>query len=176
MDPIIKKFPIIGGKSKLIGLGPGTQEKEKCWPVEKFVELIDRLTKEDFKVLLFGSVADIERGQRIMDSVSNKDRVFNFINKTSLNEFAACVKYVNVYVTGDTGGMHIAYTMDVPVVAFFGPTDPVEALPQKNNIKYIWSNYECSPCSLKESHNCKTVECIRDISVERVKENIGSLL
>ncbi|OGS20300.1 MAG: lipopolysaccharide heptosyltransferase II [Elusimicrobia bacterium RIFOXYA2_FULL_40_6] len=153
--------------NKLVGIGPGTQEKEKCLPEEKLIELINSL---DYGVVLFGSKNDISRGEKIVAGVKDKEKVLNLINKTNLNQLAACLKLIDVYVTGDTGGMHIAYTMDVPVVAFFGPTDPGEALPRKSKARAIWKNPGCSPCTLKKSHQCRTLECIDKITVEEIKK------
>ncbi|MBU2614858.1 MAG: lipopolysaccharide heptosyltransferase II [Elusimicrobia bacterium] len=164
---------------KLIGIGPGTQEKEKCLLENEFIQLIDSLVSTEgnnFGIVLFGSKNDIARGEKIIAGVKDKEKVINLINKTILNQLAACLKLVDVYITGDTGGMHIAYTVGVPVVAFFGPTDPGEALPQKNNIKTIWKNPGCSPCTLKKSHQCKTLECINRITVEEIEKLVTELL
>ncbi|OGS20889.1 MAG: lipopolysaccharide heptosyltransferase II [Elusimicrobia bacterium RIFOXYA2_FULL_39_19] len=163
--------------SKIIGVGPGTQEKEKCLPVDKLSALIDLLvSKNNYGVVLFGSKNDIWRGEKILATVKSKDKVLNLIDKTDLNGFAACLKQMDVYISGDTGGMHVAYTMGVPVAVFFGPTDPGEALPVKENIRHIWKNPGCSPCTLRKSHECTTLECINSIKPEEIEKLVCELI
>ncbi|OGS27718.1 MAG: lipopolysaccharide heptosyltransferase II [Elusimicrobia bacterium RIFOXYB2_FULL_48_7] len=171
MGGFAKKFPVI------IGVGPGTQEKEKCLPEDILITLINSLLKKDgCGIALFGSRNDVTRGEKIMAGVRSKEKMLNMINKTTLNQLVACLKRSDVYITGDTGGMHIAYTVDAPVVCFFGPTDPGEALPQKNNIRAIWKNPGCSPCTLRKSHNCKTLQCINNITFEEIEKIVDGLL
>jgi ADP-heptose:LPS heptosyltransferase len=65
--------------------------------------------------------------------------------------------------------MHIAAAFGVPVVAIFGPTNPVRTGPYGRNHAIVISDIECAPCYKK---NCKSVKCMDDISVERVYKAI----
>jgi ADP-heptose:LPS heptosyltransferase len=89
--------------------------------------------------------------------------------KTNLKELVALIAGAKAVVSNDSGPMHIAAALDKPVVALFGPTDPVKTGPygwQKNkNLKVLTSGASCSPCFRKK---CKKFTCMNMINVETV--------
>lgn len=115
--------PLNPGRASLpIGLIAGSENNpEKRWPIEHWRSLIAALPHEDF--VLFGTAAD-----RAITSViaagHDPSRVEDAAGKTDLLTFAARLRGCRFLVTNDTGGMHLANAMGVPLVALFGPTNP----------------------------------------------------
>ncbi|MBI2518549.1 MAG: hypothetical protein HYV95_16865 [Opitutae bacterium] len=109
-----------------IGLICGSENNpEKRWPVAHWRQLIEALPAEQF--VLLGTPND----RVITDAVAAGfgDRVQNFAGKTSLVEFAATLQSCRLLVTNDTGGMHLANALGVPLIGLFGPTNPVRTGP-----------------------------------------------
>ena len=110
-----------------IGLIPGSENNpEKRWPVEHWRTLIE--TNPNVRFVLFGTPND----RSITSAVAagfDSSRVEDLAGKTSLTEFATRLQSCRVLVTNDTGGMHLANALGVPVLALFGPTNPVRTGP-----------------------------------------------
>lgn len=110
-----------------IGLIPGSENTpEKRWPVSHWRALIVGLPEASFEI--FGTAND----RAIADAVAtglDPGRVTNCAGRTSLPEFAAALRRCALLVTNDTGGMHLANALGVPVVALFGPTNPLRTGP-----------------------------------------------
>lgn len=107
----------------LVGLCPGAKRETKRWPAERFAQLADRLAQDrNASILLLGSpeeaqlVTDV---QRLMTSP-----VIQAAGKTSLRGLACLLEQCQVVVTNDSGPMHLAGAVGIPVVALFGPTVP----------------------------------------------------
>lgn len=119
-----------GGKCT-VGLIAGTENSpEKRWPIDRWQQLIERLLKEhpELEVRLFGTQGD----RVITDKVAKgfpPERVLNLAGKTDLLVFAEQLTCCSVVVCNDTGGMHLANALGVPVVAVYGPTNPVRTGP-----------------------------------------------
>jgi ADP-heptose:LPS heptosyltransferase/lauroyl/myristoyl acyltransferase len=112
---------------RAIGLIPGSEnDPSKRWPVPHWRSLIAAYPKEEFVV--FGTAADIP----VADAVASgfePERVRNLAGRTDLMSFAAKLRECRLLVANDTGGMHLANSMGIPVVALFGPTNPVRTGP-----------------------------------------------
>jgi lipopolysaccharide heptosyltransferase II len=109
-----------------IGLICGSENTPaKRWPVEHWRALIGALPDEIF--FLFGTANDRSITEAIADGWGN--RVENLAGRTALPEFAARLRECRLLVTNDTGGMHLANALGVPLIALFGPTNPVRTAP-----------------------------------------------
>jgi len=85
----------------------------------------------------------------------------------------------DLIVTNDSGLMHLAVALSVPVVAIFGPTHPsLGFAPLGDNDRVICDNVDCSPCSLHGEKKCRMIQkyCFEKISPQRVKEEVESIL
>ncbi len=110
-----------------IGLIPGSENMpEKRWPVAHWRALIDALPHERFVV--FGTPNDLPIAQAVAANFA-PNRVENLAGKTDLATFSARLRGCRLLVTNDTGGMHLANALGVPLVALFGPTNPVRTGP-----------------------------------------------
>ncbi|MCX7975302.1 MAG: glycosyltransferase family 9 protein [Candidatus Aminicenantes bacterium] len=156
-----------------IGLntGAGTKFETKQWPREYFLELI-RLLQDKFKATIFllGGQREREFNHALM-KLSNRP-IYNTGNDNSLLEFAGFISMMDIIVTSDTLGMHLAIALKKPVVALFGPTSPQE-IDLYDRGQKLFAGLDCSPCYRQK---CPDLKCLKAITPQRVAEAVGKLL
>ncbi|MBI4712735.1 MAG: lipopolysaccharide heptosyltransferase II [Planctomycetes bacterium] len=138
----------------LIGVNPSaTYGPAKCWPVERYIELVKQLLKKgDINIILVGGRGDEEKlAERIISACGNNRRVMDFTGKTSVLQLAGLLKCCDVLVTNDTGPMHVAAAVGTSIVALFGSTDPVTTGPFAES----QSRHECRDKLRPDSHRDK---------------------
>ncbi len=147
----------------LVGIGFGaTYGTAKMWPVERFAQTIDRISASADVVLLG---AESERGieREIMEKTTSNPT--SLVGKTDIIELAAALKKMSLFITNDSGPMHLASVVGADTVALFGPTSPDETRPWVGG-EIIYHNADCSPCWKR---NCDTDHrCMESISVDEV--------
>ncbi len=158
----------------VVGINPGAPWLSKRWPVENFSQVISALSKEPGrKIVITGSA---EEGQ-IADKLKEMSgvNVINACGKTTLKQLAAVMKRFNLYITNDTGSMHIAASVGVPMVAIFRPGHIERNSPYMPAEKYVIlsSNADCAPCQLVE---CVSLKCLRFITTKEVLDAAFRLL
>ncbi len=164
----------ISSKSLIIGINPGSfYGSAKRWPTENFAKLATKFVTElKAEVFIFGSKKEESIGNRIY-SLANK-KIYNFIGKTNLRELIALISKCNLFITNDSGPMHIANALRIPVIAIFGPTNPEYTSPFHPPFKIIQKKVPCAPCKHRD---CPSEhKCMKDISPEEVFEFSKSLL
>jgi ADP-heptose:LPS heptosyltransferase/lauroyl/myristoyl acyltransferase len=115
------------GRAGPIGIIPGSENNpSKRWPARHWRSLVDGLPAEKF--VLFGTAADSGVAAQICDGL-DPSRVRNLAGKTTLVEFAGELALCRALVSNDTGGMHLANALGVPLLALFGPTNPIRTGP-----------------------------------------------
>ncbi len=115
------------GRGGPIGLIPGSEnEPAKRWPVAHWRKLIEAAPAERFTI--FGTPNDVPIAEAVAAGFPS-DRVQNLAGTTDLPSFSLKLRLCRLLVTNDTGGMHLANAVGVPVVALFGPTNPVRTRP-----------------------------------------------
>jgi heptosyltransferase-2 len=124
--------------------------------------------------ILFGGKNDADLTNRIQSAIGgNPSAVLNLAGQTSLRELMCLVKLCRVFLTNDTGPMHVAAALGVPVVAIFGSTSPELTGPISSADvphQILNSDAPCAPCFLRE---CPIdFRCMNGISVERVVEAV----
>ena len=115
----------------LLGFICGTENfPEKRWPVERWRELIHTIlaVRADARIMLFGTARDAAITGAVADGFAEA-QVANLAGKTNLREFAGELHHCDAVVCNDTGGMHLANLLGVPVIAVYGPTNPVRTGP-----------------------------------------------
>ncbi len=161
----------------LIGINPGARYgAAKRWLAERFVELGNRLTlKFNASIILFGGPEEKEFVSGIAAGIKTQQGdVLNMAGSTSLGQLAALIERCDVFITNDTGPMHIAYSVGTPVVAIFGSTDPNRTGPLGDSHKIVKKNIPCSPCFKRV---CPfDMECMKMIEVEDVMNAVKSLI
>lgn len=162
-------------KSVRIGIHAGTSKfkghVKKRWPKEKFLALINSLSEFDF--FLFGTHEE-ELENRFIFENAKYNNVILVSNKT-IREVAAIIKQMNIFVSNDSGLMHLASALSIPVVAIFGPTNPKWVSPWGVRSKVVRVELPCSPCFYYSPKPLKCrnkieFQCLRDIKVETVRE------
>lgn len=163
---------ILGNEGKHIAICVGSRWETKCWPVQKYTELIERLYKKhNAKIILIGDKNDIALGERIVKNTNIPAK--NYIGKTSLPQLSALLCLCNMLITSDSGPMHLGNALGIPVVVLFGPTDPECTGPYGLNNKVIVNDIVCRPCFKKI---CPDSKCMEDISVDEVFSSAEDIL
>jgi heptosyltransferase II len=162
------------GATTKIGLCPGAEYgPAKRWFPERFAEVAIAVSAQrPVEWILFGTPGDAGIGSRIEASVGNN--CVNRIGKTTINELIAELSQCTLLLTNDTGTMHLATILGVPVVALFGSTEPRLTGPLGNSDHVIRHQVECSPCFLRE---CPIdFRCMKAVTVEEVVQTVSLLL
>jgi ADP-heptose:LPS heptosyltransferase len=163
----------ISGRRPAVGLntGAGTKFVTKQWPVPSYRKLIRLLTgKLGADVFLLGGPREKAMNESLARGAG--PRVYNTGSGNTLLEFAGFIDRLNVVVTSDTLGMHIAIALKKKVVALFGPTCPQEIDLYGRGVK-LFAGAGCAPCY---KQTCPDPVCMKGLSVERVFEEIRKLL
>ncbi len=160
-----------------IGLCPGSKHVTKMWPKEYFVELGNELIKLNFKIVLFGGRDDIE----ICKEISSKiDGSVNLANDNNLLELAANMKLCKVVICNDSGLMHTALAVNLPIVSIFGSTvKEFGFFPYKGKSKVLENNsLTCRPCSHIGLDECPKghLNCMKSIKPALVLEQTLELI
>jgi heptosyltransferase I len=145
-------------------LVPGARWKTKKWPPEKFGELASRLPVQSVVV---GSKADKDSADLIVSL--SKGKAISLAGKTRLKELIAVMRKAKFVISNDSGPMHIAAALGIPVYAIFGPTDPLRTGPYGKGHTNISTAIPCAPCFKK---TCEYVKCLEGLSVDKVYEII----
>jgi heptosyltransferase-2 len=154
-----------------IAVAPGSRWPAKRWPVEKYAELTDRLTrKRGYRVLLMGDGQDRPFTSVIAEAAG--DNCLDISGRTSVLEGAGYLSGCTGFVGNDSGLTHLAEATGVPAVVLFGPT--VEGFgyyPSLANSKVVERELGCRPCSRNGSRPCirGTRECLAEIGVDTVE-------
>jgi heptosyltransferase-2 len=151
-----------GVEGPVVGVSPGAAYGgAKRWLPERFAEAAVEVARERLAtVAIFGAPEEaavcelVEQGIR-----ASQQPYINFAGKTGLAQFIEMTAACEVYLTNDSGPMHIASALGVPTVAIFGATDDVATGPTGAQSRVIRQPVECSPCLLREcpiDHRCMT--------------------
>jgi len=155
---------------RVVILNPIARWKTKLWSERKFAELADRLIRECKAIVIFtGGPSDRSVNERILSHM--KEKAVDWTGGTSLKELGALASLSDLFITTDTGPMHIAAAAGARVLALFGPTAPWRTGPYGASHTVVRTGLACSPC-FKRSCD-RQVQCMEGISVEAVMKNIG---
>ncbi len=175
---LMKDFNLEG--KTLVGIHAGSAWPTKCWPMDYFVKLISRLQTEMGVqvVLVGGGKKDADLGEKICQL--SQGHAANLCGKTSLADLMALMEHFKLFITNDSGPMHIATAFDVPTLAIFGPTTrELGFFPYGEGHRVLEvENLPCRPCALHGGKKCPLghFKCMRDILPERAFENAKEML
>jgi heptosyltransferase-2 len=160
---------------KYIGLCPGAKHFTKRWPKEYFIDLGKKLEAKGYKIVLFGGEEEVQICDEIKSTLSN---VINLSNK-SLFQVGADMKMCKVIYTNDSGLMHLASALKVPVVAFFGSTVREFGFYPYNtkSIELENNNLSCRPCTHIGRKSCPKThfKCMLEIKPEFAYSSLTNL-
>jgi lipopolysaccharide heptosyltransferase II len=144
----------------------GSQAPSKCWPIDRFVRLTDKITKElKIDVAFVGGPDDRKLIEKAL-TMKNQPAL-NLAGQLSLEETAALISTSEMFIGNDSGPAHIAAAVGTPSVVLFGPTDPSTCAPVGKNVIVIRKKINCDPCCENECPK-KINECMSAISVDDV--------
>jgi len=121
---------------------------ERRWPIDSFVEIIERLAAGGRTLVLCGGPEEAEfvAGLAAQLSPEARARVVDTAGRLSLGEFLVLLEGTACVITNDTGPMHMAIALDRPTACLFGPGDPVHYGVEKPKVEILYSSAFCSPC------------------------------
>ncbi len=171
-------FARLGLGERVVGISPGAAfGTAKQWLPERFAETGIRLARElRADVAVFGSMGEQQLCEAVRTEISASGvSCWNLAGKTTLAEFIEMAAACSLYLTNDSGAMHIASALGVPTAVVFGSTDHMATGPAGHRFAIIRQPVECSPCLLREcpiDHRCMTrvtVESVTQAALELVK-------
>jgi heptosyltransferase-2 len=162
-----------GGSGPFVGISPGAQYgSAKEWFAERFGELALRISREiGARLLVLGSAGDRTAASRIGEIAGSA--AVDLCGKTTLAQALALIARCRVFVTNDSGLMHAASALAVPLVAIFGSTDPRRTGPLGRHSRVVYKPLPCAPCLKTECPRKR--ECMEAITVEEVFGEVKAL-
>ncbi len=144
-DEMLSRAGRVPGRP-LVVLGPGAAYgPAKRWPAARFAELGARLQRDaDAEIVLVGAAGEEALSAEVTAGLARP--ALDFTGRTTLRELAALLGRARLVVVNDTGPMHIANALGVPVVAVFGPTDPAATGPLRPPAAILKKDVACWPC------------------------------
>jgi heptosyltransferase-2 len=142
-----------------IAIGAGASYgSAKCWPPPRFAEVANQLQSEaDADVILFGTAAEASVSTAI--SAEMRRPPIDLTGKTAIADLPALLSQCHLFIGNDSGAMHVAAAVGLPVIAVFGPTDPEGTAPVTPRCSIVQQKPYCSPCFLRScptDHRCMT--------------------
>ncbi len=144
----------------------------KCWPPENFARLARLLgERKKASVLLFGS----EKERELLEGIAARAgaAAVNLAGRTDLRTLAALISFCRVFIANDSGPLHLAAALRVPVIGLYGSTDPEATGPRGEKARVIYQGVDCSPCLRRV---CPTdFSCMETITPEEVMSAVEEL-
>ncbi len=165
-----------------IGINPGAAfGSAKRWEQSHFITIIEHFLTQGYEVYLFGSSAESDANTSITNAFiahSQNQHFHNLTDKTNLSELIDYIAAMDIFITNDSGPMHIGAALKIPMIVIFGPTDMNETAPyipnvpcvRKDSISFcedqqvkslyalVCKSLPCAPCKKRECplkhHNC----------------------
>jgi ADP-heptose:LPS heptosyltransferase len=152
----------------------------KQWPEERFREVATILVRErGMSIVLTGAPADRAQVDTVKAALPD-DRVLDVSGAIDLVALAAILERVDLLVTGDTGPMHLAHAVGTPIVAIFGPSDPVRYAPRGLHDRVVRIDLPCAPCNRIRQPPARCVghtpDCLAGVGTAQVLRAIDDVI
>ena len=155
-------------------LTPGSVWETKRWLASGFAAVGRHFRDAGWAVVLAGSPND---RQACRDVTEAWDGAINLCGNTSLAELAALMRRAGLCIANDSGPLHLAAALGTPLVAVFGPTDPVWVGPYGQMDAVVRAGVACSPCYLRQLRECRfSHSCMREVTAGMVIERAELML
>jgi len=157
-SPMIRLEKLAVTPARVIGVSPGAAYgNAKRWLPERFAAAAGKLAHaRGASIALFGSAAEREVCEQI-SQLLNGHTIVNHAGQTTLAQFIGLAAACELFLTNDSGAMHVTSALGIPTVAIFGATDDIATGPTGPNARVVREPVECSPCLLREcpiDHRC----------------------
>ncbi|SNB45022.1 lipopolysaccharide heptosyltransferase II [Geobacter sp. DSM 9736] len=170
----------VAADEPIVGIHPFSANPPRAWHIDNFIEVARRL-QENYgaRILFFGGPRDEEALPALRAGLTTPPLFA--VGKTTLRQTMALLSRCKLLVCNDSGIMHLAASMQVPLVAIFGPQSPVKFGPWGENSRVVYSAFQCSPCRQKFFKECEPTErgrpeCVEAIDVDAVFTQCTTLL
>lgn len=169
------KLPSVQLKADIL-IAPGgaknvlADDLQRRWPIKHYAGLIHLLNKHSITVAVIGSTEDAWVIPFLQGCRYN-----NWLGKFDLLETISCLKNSRLFITHDSGPLHLAKLARCKTFALFGPTNPFEKVSHKEDIKVFWGGEElfCRPCYNGKTYaSCKNNLCLSNISPETIYKEV----
>jgi len=147
---------------------PGARWRTKIWPAEYFGKVAARLP---VRSVVIGGSGDRGIAEEVVSFSSG--HALSLAGETDLSELIELLRGARVVITNDSGPMHIAAALNIPVIAVFGPTSPALTGPYGKGHVILQSKEACAPCFKRK---CAEMRCMRGITPEAVIEKAHAVL
>ncbi len=154
-------------KALRIAVGAGASYgSAKCWPPDRFAKALNSiLSQTDADVVLFGTAGEAAVSSAIASELRRAP--IDLTGKTPIGDLPALLSQCHLFLGNDSGAMHVAAAVGLPVVAIFGPTDPEGTAPVTPSATLVQQKPYCSPCFLRR---CPTDHrCMKAVTPEMVQ-------
>jgi lipopolysaccharide heptosyltransferase II len=165
----------------IIGIHASGGREIKQWDPVKFAEVASRLAASHAaRIVLTGPAGDRAAIDRVKAALPSGIDVIDLAGDLDLVTLAAILEQMAVFVSGDTGPMHLAAAVGTPIVAVFGPSDPVRWGPIASAARIVRIDLPCSPCNRIRRPPARCLghvpDCLSGIPAHRVYETIVSAI
>lgn len=167
-ETLTKRFAADGLTGSYIAIVPGARWDVKEWPIPYWQQLITRIVATGMPVVLLGSGDDVPKGKAVTDGGSSQ-LVYDYTGKTTLKELMAAIAMATVYISADTGPLHIANALKKELIALFGPTSPARTGPYGGpQSTYIHILTSPTAKATPEHPLVDDPECMKQLTVDTV--------
>ncbi len=171
-----------GRFSFLAAFAPGASKGPRAWHPERFAALAGRLAREHGAgILVVGGGADRGIAAPLLEAAGSSG--IDTVGTTTARRMAALIGRCRVFVGNDSGPMHVAAALDVPVLALFGPGTPAKTAPymDASRCEALTNDFHCSPCRQRFFEECEPAPslkpmCLETITAERAYGALSALL
>jgi heptosyltransferase-2 len=164
-------------KKSILGINPGASYgSAKRWYPEEFAKVASELSSQ-YDIVIFGGPSEKDIAMDIEKSLIEKDinNYQNLADTTTIPELIDHISKLDLFITGDSGPMHVAAAFQIPTVAIFGPTKDDETSQWMNDKSIIVKkNLECQPC-MKRTCPLQHHECMKLITAVEVLDAVKGL-
>ena len=169
---LIEKFQLLA-EERLLVLCPGAEfGPAKQWPSHYYRSIAEKKSAEGWQVWVLGSDGDREFADEVCGTSNNS--ITNLCGKTTLDEAIDLMSLAKIVISNDSGLMHIASALNMPLVALYGATSPDFTPPLADNAEVLSVEVDCGPCFKREcpmGHH----KCMMELTPKKVDAVIHSL-
>ena len=167
-------------EDKVIAFNIGASWETKRWPDSYFAKCADKLLEKGYKIAFFGGPMDLDIVQKCISQMQHKDSeaLHIFTGKVSLAVLAGLLRKCCLFLTTDSGPMHIGVAMNLPVITMFGASPVPGFYPYDGRSVLLKSPEKCHPCGIHQCPRAGTekLACMNNIPVAAVMHFAEELL
>lgn len=174
VDLLLSQAGLIPGTT-WVAINVSARWATKRWPPASFAGVADRINEEGLGAVVFIGSPD-ERADVTAVKALMKTTAVDLAGHTTVGLLPALLKKASLFITNDSGPMHIAAAVGTPVVALFGPTSAVRTGPYGAGHRVLTGQVPCSPCFSRSCRNSVFLECLNQVTPQHVMAAVRTQL